>query len=626
MRHYLLLASSVFAATVLLTTVHPRAQQPAAPQPPAQAAAPGQQAAPQQAPQQLGTELGFGLFQQRCLGCHGNPAVEKAPPPSTLRQLPPEKILEALTTGVMKVQGKSLSDAEKRRVSESISGRLLGTAASGDAAEMPNQCVRNQPLSDPAAGPEWNGWGVDATNARSQVEGSALLLADHVPNLKLKWAFGYPGGISAWGQPTVASGRVFVGSDTGYVYSLDADSGCVYWSYKTKAGIRAATSVGPVAGAGTAKYAVYVGDVKANVYALDAQTGKEIWTAHVDDHFTSRVTAGPTLYEHRLYVPVSSWEEFSARTLDYPCCTFRGAVVALDADTGKQIWKTYTLDDPKPVRKNSKGVQLSAPAGAAVWNSPTIDPLRRAVYFGTGDAETAPAPKTSDAIMAVDMDSGKVLWSYQVVENDSFLVGCNGENKTDNCPVTQGPDLDIPMSPILKTLPNGTRVLVTGTKTGDVVALDPDKGGALVWKVNVAERPRTGMFWGGAADDTNAYFGLSSGSMVAVNLATGEKAWLKRLAPEGSRTSNGVSVSLIPGVAFVGGTDGRLHAVWAKNGLEIWTYDTNKKFDTVNKVPASGGSIGAAGPVIAGGMLFVGSGYGVFAGPPGNVLLAFSAE
>jgi polyvinyl alcohol dehydrogenase (cytochrome) len=593
-----------------------------APAPPAQA--------PQAAAQRpLGTEMGFGLFQQQCLGCHGNPAVEKAPPPDTLRQLPPEKIYEALTTGVMKVQGQKLTDAQKIRVSESISGRLMGTANAGDAKLMPNRCTSNPPLADPSSRPAWNGWGVDAANTRFAPEAAAELPASRVPQLQLKWAFGYPNGISAWGEPTVVSGRVFVGSDTGYVYSLDAATGCVHWSYRTQAGIRAAISIGQIGEGAAARYALYVGDVKANVYALDAQTGAEIWTRKVDDHFTSRVTAAPTLYEHRLFVPVSSWEEFSARTLDYPCCTFRGSVVALNADTGAELWKAYTLDEPKPVRKNSNGVQLSAPAGASVWNSPTIDPVRHAVYFGTGDAETAPAPATSDAIMAVDIDTGKTLWTYQAVENDSFLVGCSPQGRTDNCPMVQGPDLDIPMSPILRTLAGGKRVLVTGTKTGVVFALDPDNDGALLWKVDVSDgQPRNGTLWGGAADTDNVYFGLGGGGMIALKLATGERVWRTPFTPaEGSsRVSNSVALSLIPGVAFVGGSDGRVHAVATADGRELWHYDTNRPFDTVNKVAAKGGAIGAAGPVIAGGMLFIGSGYGVFAGPPGNALLAFAAQ
>jgi polyvinyl alcohol dehydrogenase (cytochrome) len=560
--------------------------------------------------------------------------VERAPSPAAIREMSPEKIYEALTTGAMKGQGASLNEDQRRMLATFMSGRTLGSAAQGDAKSMPNQCAGNTPLADPSSGPAWNGWGVDPANTRFQNANAAGLTAAQVPHLKLKWAFGYPTGLSAFGQPSVVSGRVFVGTDIGYIYSLDARTGCVYWSYQTKGSVRNAISVGPVSGRGATKYAVWFGDAHANVYGVDAQTGTELWVTKVDDHFVARVTAAPAFYNGRLYVPVSSSEEFTAATLDYPCCTSRGSVVALDASTGKQIWKTYVVPEPKPTKKNSKGIQNYAPAGGSVWNTPTVDVKRHAVYFGTGDAETEPAPKTTDAIMALDMDTGKMLWVYQAQANDAFLGGCNGAGKTDNCPSENGPDLDIGNSPILRELPGGKRILIGATKDGNVIALDPDKNGAVVWKVNVAPKPVDnsffgrlgGIVWGGAADERAGYYGLSSGAMVAVQLTTGEKLWFTRLAKEGVRVSNAAAASAIPGVAFVGGTDGKLHALLTSDGHVIWEYDTARPFETVNKVPAHGGAMGAPGPTIAGGMLFAGSGYAVTGSNSGNVLLAFSAE
>ena len=399
----------------------------------------------------------------------------------------PERIYAALAGGIMKTQGQDLSDDQKRTLALFMSGRPMGSIQMGDAKNMPNQCASNPPLTDPAAGPAWNGWGVDASNSRYQPAKAAGLTSADVPNLKLKWAFGFPTGVSSFGQPAYVSGRVFVGTDIGYVYSLDAKSGCVYWSYQTKGSIRNAISLGPIKST-TAKYAVYFGDAHANVYAVDAQTGAELWVKKIDDHFAARITAAPTLYDGRLYVGVSSSEEFSAATPDYPCCSSRGSVVALNASTGAQVWKTYVVDDPKPVRKNSKGVQLYARAGGSVWNAPTVDAKRKAVYFGTGDSETEPAPKTTDAIMAVDMNTGKVLWSYQAQEGDSYLSTCS-QNKTENCPENVGPDLDIGNSPMLRTLASGKSVVVAGTKDGNVFALDPDKKGGLVWKTTASQNP-----------------------------------------------------------------------------------------------------------------------------------------
>jgi polyvinyl alcohol dehydrogenase (cytochrome) len=606
-------------------------------------------------PRRVGTEFGFAIFQERCMNCHGNPdASVKAPEPATLRQMTPEAILSALTTGVMTVQGQGLADEEKRQVAESLAGRPLGTGTDGDAAKMPNRCATNPPLANPSSAPAWNGWGVDGGNTRFQPAAAAGLTAADVPRLTLQWAFAYPNGVSALSQPAVVSGRVFVGADTGYVYSLDAVSGCVYWSFKTKAGVRSAMSVGPlgpsgrtepVSGRGTGRagsgqatrYAAYVGDLLGNVYALDARTGMLLWSGHPENHFTARVTGAPTLYNGRLYVPISSWEEFSAASLDYPCCTSRGSVAAFDASTGRQLWKTYVVpEDPQPVRKNSKGVQLWAPAGGSVWNAPTVDPRRGVIYFGTGDATTAPAAKTSDAVMALDMNTGKIKWSFQAFPNDSYLVGCD-ENRTDNCPVVQGPDLDIPASPMLKTLSGGRRILLVATKPGDLIALDPDRDGAVVWKKNIGGAPNTdtkegalaslrtnGIMWGGAADNERAYFGLSGGSVTAITLATGERAWSIVLSPEGRRVSYTAAVTAIPGVVFVGGNDGSLHALASADGRKLWQFDTARQFATVNRVAGKGGALSVPGPTIVGGMLFIPSGYGIVGGDTGNVLLAFS--
>jgi polyvinyl alcohol dehydrogenase (cytochrome) len=584
----------------------------------------------------VATELGFGLFQQRCLGCHGNPTVEKAPPPAVLREMSPERILDALETGAMKTVGDALTPVERRLVSESVAGRLLGTSATGDAASMPNRCAVSGPAAvTPAERPSWNGWGADPANTRFQPARAAGVSAAQVPRLRLKWAFGFPNGTSSYGQPTIALDRVFVGTDTGYVYALGAATGCVHWSFQTKAGVRNAPTVAVVSVGGRSRTAVFFGDVKAHVYAVDAWSGEPIWTTRVETHYTARVTGAPTFHAGRLYVPISSWEEFSARSLDYPCCTSRGAVAALDGATGRPIWKTYVVDEPKVVRKNSRGVDQWAPAGASIWNSPTIDPVRGRVYVGTGDATTYPAVKTSDAVVAFDLDTGRIAWTYQVHEHDSFLVGCSGAGRTENCPQVQGPDWDIPASVVLRELPGGRRFLLIGTKPGDILALDPDRDGALRWRVNVnggalagngplpPGPPPSGVLWGFAAGPDTAYFGLTGGAVAAVDIATGARKWHVRPAGAEARVSYGSATTAIPGVVFQGGSDGVLLALAAADGAIVWRFETNRTFDTVNRVAAKGGSISAPGPTVAGGMVFVGSGYAVLGGTPGNVLLAF---
>ena len=472
------------------------------------------------------------LFDQNCASCHEvGPAATsaKAPDRRAINKLTTEAIYASLTTGSMKDRARSLTDVQKIRLAEFLGGlRKLGAAQAGDASRMPNHCADNPPLGDIAAAPSWNGWSADGTNTRFQSAASAGIAAADVPRLKLKWSFGIPGATHVYGQPSVVAGRVFVSSDNGYVYSLNAASGCVYWSYLADASVRTAVTIAPMKGGDPA---AFFGDLRGNVYAVNARTGAKLWTVLVDDHPLTRLTGAPKVYDNRLYVPVASADEGSASEPHYPCCTFRGSVVALDTATGKQIWKTYTIPEkPKMVRKNSIGTQLWGPSGSGVWNSPTLDPQRNALYIGTGDAYTEPAAKSSDGLMALDLTTGKILWQVQDLGGDAWLVGCPDDpaKRPENCPKDMGPDYDFGSSPILKTLPGGKRVLIAGQKSGIVWAHDPDHNGAVVWKAPTSSGPAPSsgqIVWGGAADDRSVYFGLHSGGIVALDLANGERRW-----------------------------------------------------------------------------------------------------
>lgn len=501
---------------------------------------------------------------------------------------------------------------------------LLPLAAHAQSA----QCTSNPAFSDARSG--WNGWGAGLSNSRFEPAKSAQLSASDVPHLKLKWAFGLEGAKQVYGEPVVVGGRVFVGADTGLVYSLDAATGCEYWRFQADGAVRTAVSVR----AEKPSPIVYFGDLKAHVYAVDAVKGTLLWKVIADEHPTAHVTGAPQLFDNRLYVPVASGEEGASSSPRYECCTFRGSVVALDANTGKQIWKTYTITDvPKTVSKNANGTSRWAPAGGGVWSSPTIDPKRHALYVGTGDAYTSPAPKNTDAIMALDMDSGKVLWSVQGTENDAWVVGCMAPKPLENCPADFGPDQDFGSPPILHDLPNGRSLLIAGQKSGNVWAYDPDHQGAVVWRtalVNNTKEFGGKIIWGGAVDSDTAYFGLGPGGIGAITVRNGERKWFTPLAPAEGRVKHPGQdgpLTAMPGVIFSGGWDGVLRALSAADGSIVWQYDTVHDFSTVNGVAAKGGSIGSAGPVVADGMLFVPSGcIGVRNGMPGNVLLAFSVE
>ena len=612
-------------------------QQPQAPAAPAAPQAPAAPAAGR-GPITPGTESGWATFQTRCASCHGNQGVERAPSAVAIREMTPERIYAALTTGSMQAQSQGLSDAQKKTLAEFMSGRPTGSSAAGSAARMPNKCTANPPMTDPSASAGWNAWGNSSANTRFQAAAAAGLTAAQVPKLRLKWAFGFPTGVSANAQPSVVSGRVFVGSDNGYFYSLDARTGCVYWSFEAGSIIRNAPTVGPISGQGAARYAVYFGDGHANVYALDAQTGRQLWKMKADPHVVARITAGSTLYGGKLFVPVSSSEEFSSGNPGYSCCTARGSVVAFDANTGKEIWKAWVVpDEPKPWMTQPNGVVLYKPAGGAVWNAPTVDPVRGAVYFGTGDATTGPPAVTTDAIMAVDIKTGKLLWHYQATEGEVFMGGCNGAEKSPACPTPMGPDMDIGNSPILVSLPNAKRALLVGTKSADVVALDPDANGKPLYRVNAAGGEIGGtrfgrgtIVWGGSSDGQRVYYGMGGAGLAALNPATGERDWTFTAPPrtQGGRGAGlGAAPTTVPGVVFEGASDGTLYALSAADGSVLWSFDTAQQFETVNRLLAKGGAISTSGAVVVNGMVFVGSGYAVGSGASGgNVLLAFGLE
>jgi polyvinyl alcohol dehydrogenase (cytochrome) len=595
----------------------------------------------------LPTSPGQTLFDQNCATCHAGPNhIDRAPDLKTLMEFTPESVYAAVTTGTMALPAQKLTADEKRLIAEYLGGRPLDAKHSGSAESMSGHCSTDHPLVDPSAGPAWNGWSDDHGNTRFATIKNAGMAAADVPNLKLKWAFGFPNGDTAFGQPTVAGGRVYIGSDIGYVYSLDATTGCVYWSFHAKSGVRTAPSVAAVKGTGATKYAVYFGDMRANAYAVDAATGNQIWTQNLSDHYTARITGAPSVYAGRVYVPIAATEEAFSAAPSYPCCTFRGSVVALDAATGQQVWRTYVIPEkPLPVRKNSAGVQLMAPAGGAVWNSPTIDAKQHALYVGTGDAFTEPAAKNSDAVVAIDLQTGNILWSFQAVKDDSWMVGCVPV-PTDNCPKDLGVDYDFGSSPVLVSNSSGGRLLLATPKSGDVIALDPDRKGAVVWRSNVSEKPAPNngeIAFGGSTDSKRTYLALEDGRFVAVDLATGKRAWttelesLDNLGPPtvngenrskaGLRFGQSAAVTGIPGAVFTGGWDGILRALSTEDGKVIWQFNTVQEFTTVNGVAAKGGSMGGPGPTVANGMLYVGSGYAnVGGGMPGNVLLAFGTK
>jgi polyvinyl alcohol dehydrogenase (cytochrome) len=582
------------------------------------------------------TPPGQTVYAEQCATCHDNPEATKAPSLESLRARTPEAVVTALETGSMRTQGAALTADQRRSVAQFVTGKAFAEATAANPAA--GLCATAAPpLSASSSRPTWLGWGNGPANTRFQPAAAAGISAADVPKLTLKWAFGFPNATEASAQPTVAFGRVFVGSARGPVYSLDAASGCIQWTFTAQAGVRTAISIGPSSGG---RLAVYFGDLRASVYAVDAATGSEIWRTRVDDHAWARITGAPVLADGRVYVPVSSIEELPAAGAKYPCCTFRGSVVALDTATGKQIWKTHMIAEaPRVVGKNAGGVDLWKPAGAAIWSAPTIDDRRNSIYVATGNGYTEPAAATTDSIVALDRTTGAIQWVNQVTPGDAFVMNCRAGNL--NCPDDPGPDHDFGSSPILRTLGGGRRILVVGQKSGMVYGLDPDNKGAILWQTRVGKGGALGgVEWGSAADEQAMYVATSdvlgpvneAGGLTALRLATGEKLWHTAAPPRdctrgpGCSGAQSAAVTAIPGVVFSGSIDGHMRAYSAADGRIVWDFNTMREFETVNGVKAMGGSIDTAGPVVADGLLITNSGYGRFLGKPGNVLLAFSAK
>lgn len=568
---------------------------------------------------------GAGIFNRQCALCHRPDSGTRAPAPAVLRELPQANILRALQDGPMRDQGDLLNEAEREAVA-----RYLGKPDQ-QQEQITGFCSSQTPWTED--GPGWNGWSTGTANRRFQPAEVAKLAKDKVPQLKLKWAFGYTGSSAINSQPTLFAGRVFTSTEDGTVYSLDARSGCIEWTFKAPVGARAAPVIDS-----TDELAI-VGDTTGTIWALEAKTGKVVWNTRADKHVGAKITAAPLLIEDRLYVPVSSDEEGRAMNPHYACCTFRGSVVALDVKTGKQIWKTYTIpEEAHRVGTNPVGVPVWGPSGASVWSTPTADLKRHALYVGTGNSYADPPDPNSDAVMAFDMATGRRLWSRQLTASDRWNCACLIK-EVQNCPLKAGDDYDFGSPPMLVERGDGHDLLVIGQKSGVIHALDPERQGEIVWQTRIGKGgPLGGIEWGGASDGTLVYFPVSDwqdshpeegGGLFALRIATGEKVWYAPPAKPACVKLPGCSQaqftppSAIPGVVFVGSQDGHLRAHDAADGTVLWDFNTVRDFASVDGIKAHGGSIGAPGPTIANGMVFVDAGYG---GLHGNALLAFSVD
>ena len=586
---------------------------------------------------------GSTVYQETCANCHDS-GVARMPSRKVLAELEPARIVSSLQTGSMRVVGNfQLDGPERVAVAEYITGRPFDPAWAGDE----NRCSESAtwPKGDPFSRPHWNGWGNGLKNHRFQNAQNAQLDISKISELELKWAFGHPGETFVESQPTVVGGRVFIGNPSGKVFALDAETGCTYWVFQASGPVKSAVTIGKVT---DDDYSVFFGDQSGKVYSLNAETGEIRWEDQGDNHPAARVTGAVQIYKGRIFVPMASLEEAFAMDPNYLCCVFQGSVISYDAFSGERQWKRFTIKQKATSPgKTTDGKPMVGPSGAAVWSAVTIDEKKNRMYFGTGDNYSSPTSDTSDAVVAMDIETGEILWTYQGAAGDSWTVGCTTVPKV-NCPEDEGPDVDMGASPILVTRMDGKEILLAGQKNGVAHAIDPDKEGEILWNRKVAEGGvQGGLQWGQATDGKALYASIADtrwlsqgnitadveldpnmgGGVIALDLVTGEILWevppVSCVGRDRCSPAETAAVTAIEGVVFSGAVSGEMRAFNSETGEEIWRYDTVREYETVNGAPGRGGAIDQAGPVVVDGRVYFNSGYAKWGGNPGNVLLVF---
>ena len=478
---------------------------------------------------------------------------------------------------------------------------------------------------------------LDATQA-------GLTTAD-LANLELAWAVAFPETSSMRAAPVIIGSTIFYNAtDSGRVFAFDIDSGCARWVYEAGTRLRSSMAYDVVDGQGTLVF----GDPRGMVHAVNAENGEALWVAsgQATDN-QAMITGTPVIHEDRIIVPLSGSGVTAGGNPRFECCENHGAVTALDVRTGEKLWEYHTMPTADyNGMVSSTGVRQRGPSGAPIWTTPTIDAARGQLYVTTGENTSHPTTVTSDAVIALDLETGEQKWVFQALENDMWNFACNARQPGPNCIIlddTNSVDFDFG-GPAMLVDTGDRELLIAGQKSGDLWALDPDTG-ALVWNQRIGEGTALGgNHWGVATDSERAFMTINDPGNMGGNsrpglytyfVGTGESSWYYEVQPDcGDHRSErlrrceslyGFSATplSVDGAVITGGLDGRLFIFDGDSGEQLFQYDTVVDYETVNGVEGYGGSIDSHSIAAGSGMVFVGSGYGSFSQVAGNVLLAF---
>ncbi|MAP94445.1 MAG: hypothetical protein CMK07_05785 [Ponticaulis sp.] len=592
------------------------------------------------------------VYKTYCAMCHDNPEQTRAPGKDALQQYPRTQIRSSLISGVMQAQGGMLSSEEIEYVADYLGLDVEVNDSWIEAMACPAERATPSVMADPSV----STFGFDLKNSRVLSYEQTGLEAEDFGEFELAWAIGFPKAVSMRSQAAVVGTSLFlpVGESDGRLFAFDISESepCLQWVYENEITLRSSASFGILP---DGRETVFVGDRSGSVHAIDAETGDLIWKGAAGLFDASMITGTPVLVGDKVFVPSSMAEIMMGANNAHECCKTHGGVVALDAMTGELVWDYHTMPMAEPVRDRGDGKMLYGPSGAPVWNSPSIDLARGQLYIGTGEATSPPAHVNTDALIAVDLETGEENWAFQATANDIYLVGCRSEEQLNCVPRTETVyrDVDFGASTILAVNSDGQDLVLGGQKSGTVWAMNADTG-EVVWRRDIGTGgPSGGIHWGIAADDTHAYAPISfpgrdlpdykvpddiTPGLYAVNIDTGEIDWVFNVEASCDDESKAFTPrcemmyglsgapSVIGDFVVTGGLDGWLYVLDKTSGELIWKYQTARAFETLNGIDGNGGAIDNASIVAANGMLFANSGYGLFGAGAGNVMLAFKPK